>query len=373
MQLLEKMLDIHKTERQHQHVALYRDIMEYYRYNLTPEQAFGISMGLGFEYTYEPNFKINSDYTIPGLYIGGYFSKDRRKLAKNLRIWLDIYRGEDEKKGFQYIVNYLRMGRPVIVEVNLDRYWEYLQNSVGLKDLNNLTHLYDVPNYIYLNGFMINVIGYNEEQDELICQDSHLENILRIPRKIFNEMCFYRDDIIRVEGEWTLIVVPRHKNIVNIEIAVIDSIRLCVHEMINPYKMDKGYVIGLDGLKKLLNHFKYWDEILTPDQLKTTIKMIYFNAEIAAGSTGLYRKTYADFLKTSSKILKSENLKICAELYRKVGSKWSLFLGAINNYAKDDSVCFKDIQPKAQLLLQEVVDMENKAIISLSDALKVLY
>lgn len=119
MLLLEKMLSVHRTDRQHQHIALYRDILEYYGYNLTPEQGFGISLGLGFEYVYEPNFRLSSDYILPGLYVGGFFSKDRRKLAKNLRIWLDVYRGDDPQKGFTYIYNYLKMGRPVIIECNL--------------------------------------------------------------------------------------------------------------------------------------------------------------------------------------------------------------------------------------------------------------
>lgn len=368
MPLLNKMLMVHRIVKQPLQVSMFRDILDYYGYVMTPEVALGVSLGIGFEYMHQLNFQLSADFVLPCFYIGGYFSKDRRKLSKNLRIWLDVYRGDEPEAVFKYLYNYLRMGRPVIVEVDLQKYCGFLKQHLPQGRFDELSYLYEIPNFMYLHGFMLTVVGYNDASHDIIALDAHLGEPVRIPRSLFNEMCFHMDELINVDGEWILVVVPRHKLMLNIEHAITDAIKQNVWEMLNPYVMDDGYLLGLPALKRFTAQVRDWSEMMPEEQLKTTIEMIYFNSEIEVGSTGLLRKNYAGFLEQSGKLLNNARLSATAELYHTLGEKWSRILGSLYSYSQQPSRDYKSATGDMQPFLEEVAELEEQAIVSLAEA-----
>ena len=368
MLLLNKMVNVHQIAKHHPHAVLARDILEYYGYEMPQEIAYGLSMGIGFEYINHVDTRLTSDYKLDNLYIGGFFSLDRRKIANNLRIWLDIYRfGDDSKeKGFQYIYNYLKMGRPIIVEVDIILYRDYVSSyDFGSTFLFG----FDVENNILLHGYNITVIGYDEEKNECICLDPYIDELIHIPRSTFDEMCYSQKENIHIEGERSLIVVPRHKNVINLEIAIIASIRNSIYEFNNPYIMGDNYFLGKQGLIHFIEEFSTWKQRCSILQLKKSIQMIYFNSEVIAGHTGLYRIKYSEFLVTSSKITGNDTLLKAAKCYKELGEMWSEILEIMYQESLEVTFEFEKISKVVAEKLKVIKENEFEAIKILSEAI----
>jgi len=314
------------------HIArLYAEICNYYGYKISPQMAFGIGMGISFEYMRAENYKLFPDFTVQGTYFNGSFSKDRRRLARNLRVWLDVYRGNSDKKAYESYLGMLSLGMPLIVEVNLSLYKSFLEQRYKaiIATCEYAERIYNIPQDYFINAYSIIIAGVDKETRDIVCLDVNLKGTIIIPYNEFMQMHSYKSEYINAEYEWTDILIPKHKRLNPPEFALLESIRDDIRNLESPPVFDDNYIIGIDGMRQL-----YIDVInrmspLTGEKLKDSFEKIYYTSEILYGRTGLYRKTYSQFLYEASKYY--PEFSEPAIKYEKLSEEWSALLDLIKN------------------------------------------
>ncbi len=343
------------------HIArLYAQIFHYYSYNVSPHAAFALGMGLSFEYMRGENFRLSPDFTVEGMYFGGSFSKDRRRLAKNLCIWLDVYRGSSHEKAYENYRSMLAQGMPLIVEVNLELYYDFLKDNYEfyLEDNGLAKQIYDIPQGYYINGYSIILAGLDEETKNMVCLDANLRGSIEIPYQEFMEMHSCKTKFIAAEYEWTDILMPKHKELHPPEHAMLEAIRQDIKMLEFPVIFNDDYVIGIEGMRTLYSDALHNDGLFSSKQMRQSIDKIYYMSEVLYGKTGLYRKTYADFLSEASEYHPA--LIEAARKYEQLGTEWSYLLELIKN---------KECNGKSK---SEFLHLLEKIIISEEAACKLL-
>jgi hypothetical protein len=351
--ILERMKEVHRVSRHPQQAALCRDILEYYRYPISPSGAHVLCLGFGFEYLRNAVNQISRDFLLPYSFVNGYFSKDRKRLSQHLRTWLDVYRGVDFDKGFGMLSRYHQMGRPVIVEVETIGYLDFMKSW------------YDrIGSTSFINGYMINTVGFDSEKKVLFFQDSRIEDMLEMPLDVFRELWHGKTDYVDVEGEWVLVVVPRHRLLLEPVHVFADALRLSIHEMLSPYRMDPGYELGISGLRSFVAQYR--EAGFFTSNWRDSVREMHFHSEILHSQSGLFRRDFAEFLREYSVMTKRALCETAAE-YDELASDWGVFLGHLHNYAKAGEHTTTPIEPPEVELLQEICRKEIGAVSRLSE------
>lgn len=354
--LLNKLIKNHvPTSPDIPHIArLYAEICNYYGYKISPQMAFGIGMGISFEYMRTENYKLSPDFTVRGTYFHGSFSKDRRRLARNLRVWLDVYRGNYDNKAYESYIGMLSQGIPLIVEVNLSLYHSFLERryKTVIETCENAERIYNIPQDYYINAYSIILAGVDEETRDIICLDANLSGTIIIPYNEFMKMHSYKDEYINAEYEWTNILIPKHKRLNPPEFAILESIRDDIKNLESPAVFNDNYIIGIDGIKQLYLDVKNHVGSLTGEKLKDSFEKIYYTSEILYGRTGLYRKAYAQFLYEASKYYSV--LSEPAHMYEKLGEEWSALFDLIRNIISTKNEVSDIVQALEHIINSEV-------------------
>ncbi|GFZ30863.1 hypothetical protein CSC2_13890 [Clostridium zeae] len=356
--LLKKIIRNHEpTSFDVPHIArLYAEICNYYGYNISPHMAFGIGMGMSFEYMRGEKYQLSPDFIVEGTYFAGSFSKDRRRLAKHLRVWLDVYRGNSDKKAYESYVGMLSQGIPIIAEVNLTLYHGFLRQSyqTTIEDCKYAERIFNIHHGYYLNGYSIIIAGIDEETRDIICLDVNLNGTIIIPYNEFMKMHSHREAYINAEYEWIDILIPKHKQLNPPKFALLESIKDDISNLESPVIFNDDYIIGIDGMKQLYLDIKECMCQHIDKKLKDAIEKIYYTSEIQYGRTGLYRKTYAQFLYEASEYYPV--LLEPARLYEKLAEEWSEVLNLIRN-----STLVKDEVNDIVQALERIVKLEVEA------------
>jgi hypothetical protein len=364
MTVLEKIIRNHNVSFQYQQSAISREILSYYCYDLTDPLCFALSFGLGFEY-YSDGYS-GGDLNVPAPYINGFFSKDRKKLSKHLRIWLDIYRETNFEKGFQMIRKYLDMGRPLIVEFYGPDFLVYLNEN----HVCNFDEKLQSDSRNFINGYMVNVVGYDDDKKVMYILDSRVKELIMISYELFQYLWLKKDDFIDVEGEWVLLVVPKHRNILDQDLAFIDSVKTSIYEMVNPYTMDEGCHLGLKGLKKFISDFENCSDHVAEEFFLKGLEFSYLNSEVIYKHSGLFRRNYADALKNFLLINREYEFGKSIDNYEWLACKWSEFFSGIKTLVVPGSKSNRLILRDHIELLKQIYDKEKSSIKELSSAIK---
>lgn len=357
MTVLDRAIEVHRVSQVYQQSALSRDILEYYQYPLSEAVSHCLCFGVGFEYINKPNFPISADYHMPYYFINGFFSKNRRKLGTHLRLWLDTYRGNDLKKGLHMVFNYIRMGRPLMVELNGPAFMEYLSQTGMVSLWGSNRRSYD-----FLNGYLVCLVGFDEQENTVLLIDSRIETPVKMPLEKFLSLWSSKETCVNVEGEWTLIVVPRHRQILPKEMALFDALRTSVYEMTNSYQMDDGYYLGLSGIDRLINDLNCSDDHKTETILEG-LRFSALHSETLYNRSGLFRRDFALAIKEYRDLKDDSRLDSVVFEYDALAEGWSAFFNECTSLPDSINKVQSVLIPK----LKDLCNREQDAIVHLGD------
>ncbi|MBO3802327.1 MAG: BtrH N-terminal domain-containing protein [Candidatus Brockarchaeota archaeon] len=281
---------VHRTGF-HSSASALRDVLEYKGCKLSEEAVFGIGCGLGFMYW-------RSKDMAPPILIGGDADDVISEACKILGIGAKVEKTESVDAAWKGVKELVDRGEPVALRV----------------DLHHLGYL-GAPMDLHSGRHVVVAAGYDEERGEAYVWDNRLAEIQTISLENLSRARGSKSKPFPPSNAWYELSFP--KGLTKIEGAV----RMAIRENAENFLYPAAKNSGLKGIEYFAEQLESWPGILSPQDLKLTLKACHIF--IGGGNgTGLLRRMYSGFLREAHALLGDGQLEVSRELLERSAGIW---------------------------------------------------
>ena len=297
---------------------------------LSEPMLFGLGEGLGFIFW---NMK-----TMDFQFIGGRVKTDllTENLCRNLNLDLEINETASISKAWDNVKNQLDSGK--VVGLKLDCY-----------------HLDYFTNKFHFAGHYVAMYGYDNEFAYLIDTDQQGGTV----KTTLKNLELARNEKGPMSSKNRSYIINKNGQLTDLINAIPKAIKNNATEFLNPPIKNIGY----KGILKTSSEIKKWFN--STKNAKRDFQTTAMLMERAGTGGSLFRNLYRDFLKESSEMLDSPELKEAYSDYSKISDQWQMVSDLFYKAGETNEIQHID---KASDLLKEIAENEKKTMQKLEKA-----
>lgn len=307
---------------------------------ISEEMCFGIGAGIGFIY--------RKAFNPPYYFVLGRSDDLEDKICYFLGAVALRYTTDDADRAWEESKKLIDNNEPVLV--NLDA------SCIGY-----LRDKFDMFEDIRYGGHRAIIIGYDEEKGIALLAD-YLWNK---PQEVsIEELKRARSSPVGQtppDNLFYTFLFP--EQFTRLEWAIRGGIFLNVRAMLNPWYE----VLGLPGLKKFCERVTSWPCFMNKEMLKMNAYMTAMMLEEVGTGGGNFRRLYSRFLREAQEIVQDDNIGAAAKIYADLGNRWKEVAHLLKESSQDVNSGMWADRKTNQILLDEIAQKEESAILKLKE------
>ncbi|MEY9975861.1 BtrH N-terminal domain-containing protein [Lysinibacillus sp. RC79] len=334
MKVLSNWINEHRTGSHCASTAM-RTIFSGYGYCFSEDFCFGLGSGLGFTY---------QKYQSVDYY---FFTGRNESLEENavgiLGGFIETKRTDDPIIGWQWAKNWIDLGVPVILDLDM-MYLPYMKDKLRLQQ----SFHFGLHNAI--------LIGYDERRNIAFLLDYMWNEVIEVTLKDLEYARNSQTSPIKPDNGLKAIILPKEKRDLNQVIK--EANRTNIFRMKEPF----AFKMGLPGIKLFAREIRMWKTTLTEKERQTHAYMASVLFEKVGTGGGNFRRMYARYLRECATITGNTEYHQSYKNYMELFKYWRQLAKLFDLGSIDANAGIFDTDPQIEILLDQLVDLEYKAM-----------